>query len=140
MKKWIGGALLAGSMLVLAARSQAQIIIIANPELKTDSISKDGVRDIFTGASGTVKGGARVKPVLLKKSPAHAEFLATYIGVDDGQFRADWMKMLFAGKLLLPASVDSEADMVAYVEQHPGMIGYIRSTTPHKGVLVLTVK
>ncbi|SNT24753.1 hypothetical protein SAMN05421770_10669 [Granulicella rosea] len=132
--------LLVCSMVTLTARGRAQILIIANPQLKVETISRSEIRDIFTGVSTSLKDHPVVKPALLKSGPAQTDLLTLYVGVSESEFRANWMKTLFSGKRLLPQSLDSEADMVEYVEQHPNAIGYIRSSTPHKGVTVLVVR
>jgi hypothetical protein len=123
-----------------AAQLHAQMVIIASPELKIASISKNDVRDIFTGATADLRSGTHVKPVLLKKGPVQDEFLVTFIGVKETQFRSDWVSLLFAGKMFLPPTLDLETDVVDFVAHHPSSIGYIHKATPHKGVVVLTVK
>ena len=140
MKKPIFILLLVIGMWVFGARSQAQMVIIANADLKIESISRPEVRDIFTGASATMRSGTRVKPILLKRGAAHDEFLAAYIGEKDSEFRSDWMSLLFAGKMFMPPSLDSEADVVEYVAKHSSAIGYVHKATPHKGVVVLAVQ
>ena len=51
-----------------------------------------------------------------------------------------WMALLFAGKMLVPSRLNSEAEMVEYVANHATAIGYVHKATPHKGVAVLTVQ
>jgi len=121
-------------------RAHAQMVIIASPELKIDSVSKDDVRNIFTGATSDLRSGAHLKPVLLKKGPAQDEFLSIFIGVKEAQFRSDWFSLLFAGKSYLPPTLDLETDVIDFVAHHPTAIGYIHKATPHPGVVVLTVK
>ena len=123
-----------------AAQAHAQMVIIASPELKIDSISKNDVRDIFTGATADLRSGAHVKPVLLKKGPAQDEFLSTFIGVNETQFHSDWVGLLFAGKMFLPPTLDLETEVIDFVAHHPTAIGYIHKSTPHKGVVVLVMK
>jgi hypothetical protein len=132
--------LLAAVAPILLACAHAQIVIIASPNMKVESISKDDVRDVFTGASANFRSGPHVNPVLLMKCAAHDEFLATYVGMMEGQFRSNWRGLLFAGQRTLPPSLDSEAAVVDYVSHHSLAIGYIRKATPHEGVKVLAVK
>jgi hypothetical protein len=140
MKKALLTAMLAFAWSLSAIHAHAQMVIIASPELKIDSISKEEIHDIFTGVSADLRSGTRIKPVLLKKGPAHDEFLSTFIGVKAAQFRPDWMGLLFAGKMLLPPTLDSEAEVVDYVGHHPASLGYIHKATPHKNVVILTVR
>ncbi len=125
--------------ILLSPILRAQMIIIANPELKIEHISRADVRDIFTGTAIELTSGMRVKPVLLKPGAAHDEFLSAFIGEKAAQFRQDWMSLLFAGKMLLPPSLGSEAEVVDYVAHHASSIGYIHKTSAHAGVIVLAV-
>jgi len=127
-------------LMLAGARVHAQMVIIASPELKIDSISKDDIRDIFTGATADLRSGAHVRPVLLKKGAAQDEFLAAFIGVKETQFHSDWVGLLFAGKMYLPPTLDLESDVIDFVAHHPFALGYIHKATPHKGVVVLSVK
>jgi hypothetical protein len=123
-----------------ASPARAQIILIANSSLNADTISRDDLRDIFTGASTGLRSGQRAKPVLLNKGPAHDLFMSTYIGLNDRQFRSDWLSLVFAGKTAMPVSFDTESEVVDYVAQHPSAIGYIHKITPHAAVKTLTMK
>ena len=74
MKKLLCAFLLAVSASISIGHVQAQVIVIANPGVKSDSVSKSELREVFTGSSTNLKDGTHVKPVLLKDCPAHAEF------------------------------------------------------------------
>ena len=126
--------------LALATRAQAQAIVIANPSVKSADVSKSDLRDVFTGAASSLKGGSHVTPVLLKSGAAHEEFLSAYVGKNDSAFRAGWRSLVFSGQASMPKSLDSEAAVVEFVAHNAGAIGYIGKATPHEGVKVITVK
>ena len=67
---------------IFVGRVQAQVIVIANPSVKTSEVSKNDLKDVFTGAS-TSLGGGSVVPILLKAGAVHEEFLQAYIGKND---------------------------------------------------------
>jgi hypothetical protein len=140
MKKSLLALLLAGLAALCAARAHAQIIIIASPNMNVDSVTRDELRDVFTGASTSLRLGLRAKPVLLKQGAAHNEFLSAYIGIHDGEFRSNWRALLFAGQSGIPPSLDTEAQVVEFVAHNLFTIGYIHKATPHEGVRVLEVK
>lgn len=140
MRTLLLGAIALVACMLLPGRAPGQIVLIANANLKADPVSKVEVRNVFTGATIGLRNGARVFPILMKKGPTHDEFLRDFIGVEAVQFRTDWRSLLFAGKITLPPYVDSEAEMVTYVAEHPSTIGYIHKSTPHQGVLVLEVR
>ena len=133
--------LLVGSLLLLLpACARAQVLVVANPGIAPSAVSRDQLRDVFTGAASGIKGAAQVTPALLKQGPAHDDFLATYIGKSDTAFRAAWRSLLFSGQAMLPRTMDSDAEMVEYVAHTPGAIGYIAQTSPHPGTKILAVR
>jgi ABC-type phosphate transport system substrate-binding protein len=128
------------SLLFLGAPTLAQVLVVANPGVAANDVSHGELRDVFTGASSSIKGAAQVTPVLLKEGPAHDEFLSTYVGKSDVAFRAGWRSLLFSGQAVLPRTLNSDADVVEYVAHTPGAIGYIARTSPHPGVKILAVR
>jgi ABC-type phosphate transport system substrate-binding protein len=122
------------------SEARAQVIVIANPGIKAAEVSKDDLRDIFTGASSTLHGGSQIVPVLLKRGTANDEFLSRYIGRSDAAFRASWRSIVFSGQGVMPRTLDPEAAVVEYVAHTAGAIGYIERTVPHEGVKTLAVR
>jgi ABC-type phosphate transport system substrate-binding protein len=130
-----------GSLIpLLCTQGHAQVVVIANPNVTAASVSRAELRDVFTGASSSLRGGAQVTPVLLRQGSAHNEFLDIYIGKSDSAFRAGWRSILFSGQGVMPKSLDSDAAVVEYVAHTPGAIGYIGRTASHEGVKVLLVR
>jgi hypothetical protein len=117
--------------------ANAQVIVIANPSLKTTDVSKADIRDVFSGNSSSFKDGGHVTPILLKGGAANDEFLSAYIGKADAAFRATWRSLVFSGQATMPRSMDSEAAVVDYVAHTLGAVGYISKATPHEGVKVV---
>ncbi len=139
MKKFLPLSLLALALLP-CVHAPGQVLVIANPTVTAANISRAELRDIFTGASSSLKSGAQITPVLLKPGPVHDEFLGLYIGKSDAGFRAGWRSILFSGQGVMPRTLSSDAEMVEYVTHTPGAIGYIASVTPHPGVKILVVR
>ena len=130
--------ILAGS---LCCRSlEAQVVVIANPSVKSAEVSTADLRDVFTGNSSTFKDGSHVTPVLLKQGPVNDGFLTLYVGKSDAAFRANWRSLLFSGQGTMPRTFESEIAMVDYVAHTAGAVGYISHSTPHEGVKVLGVR
>ena len=125
---------------LFACRAQAQIIVIANPSVKATEITKNDLRDVFSGASTALKDGSHAVPILLKGGTAHEEFLQAYIGKSDSTYRAGWRSLVFSGQASMPKSLETDAAVVEFVAHTPGAIGYIGKASPHEGVKVLTVR
>ena len=140
MKKIVLCALFAAAALVGVARSQAQVIVIANPSVKATDVSKSDLKDVFTGNATSLKDGSRVVPILLKAGTVHEEFLQAYIGKSDTAYRAGWRSLVFSGQASMPKNLEGDAAVVNFVAHNNGAIGYISKATPHEGVKVLAVK
>ena len=138
MKKYLFALFVVLGSLILAAQAHAQVIVIANPGVKTSEVSKNDLKDVFTGSS-TSLGGGSVVPILLKAGAAHEAFLQAYIGKNDTAYRAGWRSLVFSGQASMPKSLDSDAAVVEFVAHNAGAIGYISKATPHEGVKVLAV-
>jgi ABC-type phosphate transport system substrate-binding protein len=140
MKKLLFVILLLAAASILATHAQAQVLVIANPGVKATEITKNDLRDVFTGAATALPGGGSVVPILLKAGTVHEEFLQVYIGKNDTAYRAGWRSLVFSGQASMPKSLDTDAAVVEFVAHNAGAIGYIGKATPHEGVKVLAVK
>jgi ABC-type phosphate transport system substrate-binding protein len=139
MKKYMFTLFVMFGFLILAAQAQAQVIVIANPSVKATEVSKNDLKDVFTGASSSL-GGGNVVPILLKAGTAHVEFLQAYIGKNDTAYRAGWRSLVFSGQASMPKSLNTDAEVVEFVAHNHGAIGYIGKGTPHEGVKVMAVR
>jgi len=140
MKHLLYALLLVASVSIFDVQAQAQVIVIANSNVKASAVSKNDLKDVFTGAATALPGGGNVVPILLKAGTTHEEFLQAYIGKNDTAYRAGWRSLVFSGQATMPKSVDADAAVVAFVSNNNGAIGYINKTTPHEGVKVLQIK
>jgi len=140
MKRGMTIFLLAVAALLLVDAARAQVLVIANPSVKSADVSKGDLKDVFTGASTSFKDGGAVSPVVLKGGPVNDEFLSTYVGKNDTAFKAGWRSLVFSGQATMPKALDSEAAVVEYVAHNAGAVGYIGKAAPHEGVKVLSVK
>jgi ABC-type phosphate transport system substrate-binding protein len=140
MKKILYLVLVVMGMAFVGRTAQAQVVVIANPSIKSADVSKADLKDVFTGAAPSLKDGSHAVPVLLKSGAVNDEFLSAYIGKTDAAFKASWRSMVFSGQGSMPKTVDSDAAMVEYVAHTPGAIGFVGKGSPHEGVKVLTVK
>lgn len=140
MKMRLSILLVALVLTALCRPSHAQVLVIANQSVGATDVSKAELRDVFTGASSSLKGAAQVTPVLLRQGPVNEDFLDLYVGKSDSAFRASWRSLLFSGQGVLPKTLDTDAAVVEYVARTPGAIGYIGKWSPHEGVKTLVVR
>lgn len=125
--------------------ARAQVVVIANSAVTAETVSKQDLRDLFTGASSSLPGSTHAVPVLLRAGPVNDDFLNRYVGKSDSAFRASWRSLLFSGQGAMPKTMDSDAAVLDYVARTPGAIGYVGKGTLHdsaktEGVKILAVK
>ena len=116
----------------------ANIVLIANPNLPVEQLSRYEVKNIFLSRMKTVQG-VRVRPVMLKKKEVTARFLREELGKTPVQFSSYYRKMIFTGRGRPPHETASEEELVAYVRSTPGAIGYIDAATAPASVKILQV-
>jgi TonB family protein len=113
--------------------------IIANPSVKTDSISVGELRRVFLLQRKALNDGSPVFPALQKSGPAHDAFFRQYLGRDYEEVRTYYQGLVFTGKGSMPKQVGSDAEVVDYVAHTKGAIGYVSPTSNTEGAKCLTV-
>lgn len=117
-----------------------EILVIVNSGVAQGDISAKDLSNMFLGKKSSWDGGMKAVPVTLESGDAHEKFLKLYIKKSSSQFSTFWKQAVFTGQGIPPKSVSSEADVVKFVSENPGAVGYILPSTPHDGVKILAVK
>jgi hypothetical protein len=127
--------------LMAAAGARAgDVKVIANASVTSVAISADELRGVFLATKTSLGGSGHVEPVLLKGGAAHAAFLRQYVGKTDAAFETYYRSLIFTGKASMPATLASDAEMVAYVAKTKGAIGYVSADASSTGVKTMEVK
>lgn len=123
-----------------APLSQAgDILIIANKEVSASALSKDEIRSIFLGEKIRWDNDQKMIFVILK-TKEHDDFLKAYIGNTAAQYLNYWKKMVFTGKSKSPKAFDSPEQLLDYVAETQGSVGYIPSEAYNEKVKIISVK
>lgn len=139
MKKTI--MLFAAFLLFCAATADAGgIIVIANKESGTASLSVDEVQRIFLGKKTVWENGKKIIPVCLKGGRKHETFLRAFLDLTPSQFDTFWKQAVFTGTGRPPKSFESEEELIQFVKSTAGGVGYIDSDTGHSAVRAISVK
>lgn len=117
----------------------ADVKVIANPSVQSNSISISELRGVFLRQRRILKDGSSVEPVLQKSGSAHETFVQHYLNRDSEEIRIYYQGLVFTGKDSIPKELNSDAEVVAYVARTRGAIGYISDNSPTDSVKVLTV-
>jgi ABC-type phosphate transport system substrate-binding protein len=132
---------LALTLLVVSTTSAAgDIVIVANSEAGTDSLSKSDLESIMLGKKKKWDNGTKIKIAILKEGGTHEGFTKEYTGKTASQFKSYWKKLVFTGEGIQPKSFKTEDELVAYVAKTKGAVGYVSSGTAVDGVTSVTVQ
>lgn len=113
--------------------------VVANPTIPESSLKASEVKDIFTGNKSTWGDNSKIVFVLLKEDGPLKEFLKAYVKKTPSQFKMYWKKKVFTGKGKMPKFFDSEAELLKYVAENKGAIGFIASGDT-SGVKEITIQ
>jgi ABC-type phosphate transport system substrate-binding protein len=127
--------------LLPAAVLASEFVVIANPSVQVQALSRGEVARIFTRLQTTWPGGAVARPVdQVKSAPAREAFSREILGKSVAAVEQYWTQVIFSGRAVPPVEKRSDAEVVAYVRENPGAIGYVSPAAATEGVKRLTVK
>jgi hypothetical protein len=123
-----------------AIAAYADVVLIANPSAASKTLTKAEVKKIFLGKKVIWEDDQEIKLTIGQKGSTNKEFLRTFVNKSESQFERYWRNQVFTGKGFYPKSLKTNAEIIAYVAQTNGAIGYISSETSPEGVNVIKIK
>lgn len=125
MKSKINILLLMVSLAVVKVQA-GEIVVIGNNNVPKMDIAT--VQKIYTGKVISVEG-INVIPVAVKVGMSERNrFLKDFMNEDEEKYTAYWTVRRYIGKGTPPNELDSTADVIRYVKQTAGAVGYIDET------------
>jgi len=119
----LAGLLPAGSP---AIAQEAQILLVAHPDVNTRQLKRDTTRAIFAMRQRTWPDGQAVRVFVLDNNhPVHARFAKEQLAVYPHQLQLAWDRMVFSGTGQAPERVRDQAEMRLRITTTPGAVGYL---------------
>jgi ABC-type phosphate transport system substrate-binding protein len=118
----------------------AEIYIIANKSVPDQALEKESIERIYLGKKSQWSNGAKIIPVVLKSGIVHTSFVKKFLDRDVSQFSTFWKQAVFTGRGLPPKSFESEAELIEFVSNTPGAIGYASYIPSSQSISRLVVK
>jgi ABC-type phosphate transport system substrate-binding protein len=115
-------------------------IIIANTSSAMASLSQNDVKKIFLGQKTYWENGQKIIIVIQKKGEVHKQFLKKYLNKSTLNFRNFWRKKIFSGNSSLPKTLNEDEDIVEYIANNSGAIGYIHKKNASNNTKLLTIQ
>lgn len=126
-----------------AATADEDFKVIVNQANSTTSISKKNLSDCFMKEAKTYTwiSGQYVVPVdLSATSETRQRFSKKIHGRDASAVKNYWQRQIFSGRAVPPAEKGSDAEVLEFVRNNPGAVGYVSAEAEvGAGVKVLEI-
>lgn len=140
MKTRVIVAALVTAMLFPVLSIAGDVILIGNPSIRKSTLNKKDVKYLFLGKITTWKDGTKVVFAIQTDKELHKQFLKNYIGKSPSQFSDYWKRLIFTGKGSSPLTHDSDQEMIKFVGETKGAIGYVSNESHLDNVKTIYVK
>jgi ABC-type phosphate transport system substrate-binding protein len=127
------------------AESKRELMVIVNKANPVGSITRAELSSIYLGKRKTWATGEAVKPCDLQEPGVEEEqsamghFSVRYLNKDLSSLKNYWIKMIFSGKGDPPPIYKKVEDVIHFVSENPGSLGYIYSDPVSGPVRVVPV-
>lgn len=103
--------------------------VIVNPDNPVTEVDRALLRDAFLKRATEWSNGATIRPIdLTRRFPIRDRFTRDVLKKTPSQLKSYWNQQIFSGKGVPPPEADAVADVIAYVLDHPGGVGYVPAT------------
>lgn len=115
------------------------VILITNKQNPVSTLSKKKVEYIFLGQTRTWEDNSTIVFAIQNDTDVHDKFLQEYIHKSNYQYSNYWKRQVFTGKGSPPRSFKDERDMIKFVSETRGAIGYVSSGIKLDNVKTISV-
>jgi hypothetical protein len=127
-----------GSAQPEAERSHFKIIV--HPSNPRVSIDRNFLAHAYLKKVANWPHGELIRPVDQQRdSPIRLRFTQTVLERSPVAVRNYWQQIIFSGRGVPPPEVESDAVVVAFVQRHPGALGYVAAGADLQGTKPITV-
>lgn len=133
-------AIIVASMVIPGLATAGDPVLICNPSVQESALSKQELKNIFLGKKTTWKDNSKAIFVIQKNAPVHKVFLKKYVDKTTSQFANYWKKRVFTGKGASPQSLPSDQEVIKFVSETSGAVGYVSSGVGLDNVKTIKVK
>ena len=143
MMKKISSLLFLGIIILCsgsALHAQQDVKIIVHQKVPAVRLDQNMIQRIFLGKTRNWDDGSAIVLAILKNGSVHDAFLKNLIKRNPNQFRGYWNKAIFTGTGTFPKTFSDESEMLKFVAETPGAIGYVSEKIIDAEVKVITVE
>ena len=113
--------------------------IIGNKNIAGEKLDAATLKSVFLGKKTSWdSAGGRVILAVLKNGQVADDFLKSSVDMTSSSFNNYWRRLAMTGGGTAPRSFDKEDDLLKYVAQTPGAIGFVDSASVDASVSIIT--
>lgn len=128
---------------VFAEETGKELVLIVNKDFPfKEKISVDLLKKIFLGKIN-LEQSIKIFPANQQNLEISKKFLDIYVGMSPVVYRNYLVKMLYSEGIKIPKIMKTPADMIKYVKENEGGIGYVWKTDlpdNEKDIKIITIE
>jgi len=117
----------------------SDILVVANKGVESSSLSKDQLQRIYLGKLSRWDSGDKVNFCLVKTDLLE-KFCQEYLSQSARNYFKYWKKLVFTGKGSMPPFYDKDEDVINFVAETKGALGFVSSGANTDSVKVLNIE
>lgn len=104
----------------------SELAVIVNPANPMKEISQTQLVAIYMGKMTSFEGNGAIRPVdYMDSSDLKKDFYERFLDKDIEKIKRYWVKIIFSGRGSPPKALDKPSDVLGFVAENDGGIGYI---------------
>lgn len=104
---------------MVASSHSKDLFVIAHPGV---NLRADEIQDVYIGDK---QFAGSQKLIVTDNASVQSDFLGKVIKIEGKRYNSLWVKKSFRDGLTIPAVKGGDAEVIAFVKNNPGAIGYV---------------
>jgi ABC-type phosphate transport system substrate-binding protein len=127
--------------MVFAQPPPPPYVIVIHPSNGSTSLERRFIEDAFLKKTTRWDNGELIRPVdLPPESAVRQTFTSSVIRRSVAAVRSYWQQSIFAGRDVPPPELNSDDEVIHYVQTHPGGVGYVSGSASTGTLRVVVVR
>lgn len=122
------------------ADAQDRFVLVAHADVPVDSIEREVLSQAFLQKSVRWSDGTPIRPVSLNVQRVRETFAQAVLGKSDLELKKYWQRQIFTGRGSPPPDRSTDEEVLDFVRQTPGAVGFVSAGTRTTGVKVLQLR
>ena len=133
-----------GAVLISARPQAAQPMafrLVVNPKNPVTSVERKFLEDAYLKRVSRWSTGELIRPVdLSPDSGTRAQFSQEILRRSVGAVKSYWQQLIFSGRDVPPPEFETDEQVIRFVINHDGAVGYVSGGAAADGTRILTVR